>query len=217
MPGFPIAVLLAAAYLAGAIPFAFLVARAKGVDIRKVGSGNVGATNVFRAVGKGWGILTFALDAAKGLLPALLFPVALARWTGQPSPAAMGLGFGCAAIAGHNWPVFLGFRGGKGMATSAGVLLGVAPAAMGIGLAVWVVLFLISHYVSLASIGAALAVPTAAWLLYAAEGAVRPAVLTALGLLAVWRHRSNIQRLSAGTEHRFEFGRGKARAEGGAA
>lgn len=205
--------LLGLAYLAGAIPFAFLVARANGVDIRKVGSGNVGATNVFRAVGRGWGVLTFVLDAAKGLLPALFFPVLAAAWTGRPAHPAFGLACGAAAIAGHNWPVFLGFKGGKGVATSAGVLLGAAPAAIGAGFAVWIVVLLASRYMSVASIAAAVTVAASGWWFYPGEGAWRPAVLTALGILVVVRHRSNLQRLAAGTENRFAFG--KKRASGG--
>ena len=201
------AAMTALAYLAGAVPFAYLVARMRGVDIRTVGSGNVGATNVFRAVGKGWGILTFVLDAAKGLIPALVFPALAARWTGQPAHPALGLAYGAAAIAGHNWPVFLGFKGGKGVPTSAGVLLGAAPAAVGIGLALWIVVFVAGRYVSVASIAAAAAVAGAGWWLYAGEGPWRPAALSVLGVLAIVRHRSNLRRLAAGTEHRFSFGR----------
>jgi acyl phosphate:glycerol-3-phosphate acyltransferase len=114
-----------------------------------------------------------------------------------------GLGFGAAAVAGHTWPVFLGFKGGKGVATSAGMLLAAAPAAVLAGLAVWVALFALTRYVSVASIGAAIAVPAAGWLLHGADGPARPAVLTALGALIVWKHRTNLARLRAGTEHRF--------------
>ncbi len=194
---------LIASYLLGAVPCSFLIARARGVDIRRVGSGNVGATNVFRSVGKGWGILAFTLDAMKGAAPALGMIPALTAIGGPALPHDWQLGFGVMAVAGHNWPVFLGFKGGKGVATSAGMLLAVAPAAVGIGLLVWMLIFAASRYVSLASIGAAVAVPAAAWLLYACGGSVRPVVLTVLGLLTVWRHRANIGRLRAGTEHRF--------------
>ena len=194
-------VLILAAYLIGAIPFALLIGRIKGVDIRQVGSGNVGATNVFRSVGKGWGVLTFVCDVLKGFLPAILFPLWATGGIEQPETA--GLLYGCAAIAGHNWPVYLRFKGGKGVATSAGVLLGVAPPAVGIGLAVWVLLFAVFRYVSLASIGAAAAIPAAGWWLYGADNRVVPIVLTVLGLLVIWRHRTNIQRLLNGTEHTF--------------
>ncbi|HOW96301.1 MAG TPA: glycerol-3-phosphate 1-O-acyltransferase PlsY [Kiritimatiellia bacterium] len=190
------------AYLLGSVPFAYLFARLNGVDIRKVGSGNVGATNVFRAVGKGWGIATFAADALKGFVPAWLFPLLARRWGVECGPE-LGLLCGCAAIAGHSWPVFLRFKGGKGVATSAGMLLGVAPAAVGIGLAVWVAVFVIARYVSVASIAAAFAVPAAAWGLYGRAGALLPGVLTVLGALVIWRHRSNLARLRRGEEHRW--------------
>lgn len=191
-----------AAYLLGSVPFAYLFAKLNGVDIRKVGSGNVGATNVFRAVGKGWGIATFAADALKGFVPAWLFPLLARRWGVECGPG-LGLLGGCAAIAGHSWPVFLKFRGGKGVATSAGMLLGVAPAAVGIGLLVWVAVFAVTRFVSVASIAVSVAVPAAAWLLYGRAGALLPSVLTVLGVLVIWRHRSNIARLRRGEEHRW--------------
>ena len=194
---------LLAAYLLGSVPNGLLVARLKGIDIRKVGSGNIGATNVFRSVGKSWGILTFVCDALKGFLPAWLFPLL----TGDSNPA-LGIFCGALAIAGHNWPIFLKFKGGKGVATSAGVLLGIAPTAVGIGLLSWLVLFLSTRYVSVASVGAAIVVPLAGWFLYR-DGFLLPITLTVLGLVAVARHHSNIRRLIAGTEHRFEFGRKK--------
>ena len=122
------------AYLLGAIPFGLLIARARGVDIRAVGSGNIGATNVFRAVGKGWGILAFACDALKGFIPVSVFPL-LAKTLGAfDGDAVLPLVCACLAIAGHNWPVYLRFKGGKGVATSVGALIGLAPVAAGIGL-----------------------------------------------------------------------------------
>ena len=200
----PLIVMILAAYLLGAVPFGLLIARAKGIDIRKVGSGNIGATNVLRSVGKPWGYLTFALDALKGYVPAALFPM-IGNWAGQDfqSLENAGLWCGLAAILGHNFPIYLGFKGGKGVATSAGALLGIAPAAVGIGLVVWALLFFPFRYVSLASIGAAAAIPAAGWLLYRGNGPTRPVALTVLGLLVIWRHRSNIQRLLNGTENRM--------------
>ena len=192
---------LLAAYLLGSIPNGLLIARLKGVDIRKVGSGNIGATNVFRSVGKSWGILTFVCDALKGFLPAWLFPQLV-----DGTHAALGIFCGALAIAGHNWPVFLKFKGGKGVATSAGVLLGIAPAAVGLGLLSWLILFLSTRYVSVASIGAAIVVPLAGWFLYR-DGRLLPITLAILGLVTVIRHQANIRRLIAGTEHRFEFGK----------
>lgn len=200
----PLAVMILAAYLLGAVPFGLLIALMKGVDIRKVGSGNIGATNVLRSVGKPWGYLTFALDALKGYLPAAVFPM-IGKLAGADfqSLENAGLWCGLAAILGHNFPVYLGFKGGKGVATSAGALLGIAPAAVGIGLVVWALLFFPFRYVSLASIGAAVAIPVAGWFLYRGMGLTLPVALTVLGALVIWRHRSNIQRLLAGTESKM--------------
>lgn len=196
-----IGLLILCSYLLGAIPFALLTARMKGIDIRKVGSGNVGATNVFRAVGKGWGALTFALDVLKGFLPTFLFPI---LFPVDALALPVGLLYGCAAVAGHNWPVYLGFKGGKGVATSVGMLLGVAPASVGIGLFFWILTFVISRYVSLASIVAAIAIAASGWWLYGTEEPpVLATVLTILAALVIWRHRSNIERICKGTEHRF--------------
>lgn len=197
MNDFTLPLLALAAYLAGSVPFGLLIAKARGVDLRSQGSGNIGATNVFRCVGKPWGIACFILDALKGFLPAALFPQ-----MAEGLPAWAGLLFGAAAILGHNFPVFLKFKGGKGVATSAGVLLGVAPLAVLVGLLTWGIVFFISGYVSLGSILAAVAVVIAGWTLgYDRTTAV---ALTLLGLLAIYRHRANIQRLIAGTENRFQ-------------
>jgi len=189
-------VLIVAAYLLGAVPFGLLVARSKGIDIRKEGSGNIGATNVFRVIGKGWGIFTFVLDALKGFVPAFFFPK-----LAETDPAYAVL-FGFAAILGHSFPVYLKFKGGKGVATSAGMLLGVAPLAVGIGFACWVISMILSRYVSLSSIIAAVAVAITAWV----DPETVPAVdvaLTVLSALVIWLHRANIRRLLNGTESRF--------------
>ncbi len=204
----PAAVLLA--YLIGAIPFGLLIGLSRGIDVRTCGSGNIGATNVFRSVGKGWGSLALVLDALKGLLPALLLPLAVAAVTDAEPNHTLRLLCGCAAVAGHNWPLYLRFKGGKGIATTAGALIGIAPAALGIGLLAWVVLFALTRYVSLASMLAAVVIPAAAWWLCAADGVATPVTLTLLGVLAIWRHRANIGRLVAGTENRIEFGKRKA-------
>ncbi|MFO7534292.1 MAG: glycerol-3-phosphate 1-O-acyltransferase PlsY [Kiritimatiellia bacterium] len=198
-----------AAYLIGAIPVGYLVGRANGVDIRTRGSGNIGATNVFRCIGKGWGILTFLLDAFKGFAPAFLFPILLARMGAEPTGAwagVPGLVYMVLAIAGHNWPVYLGFKGGKGVATSAGGLLGVAPGAVGIGLGAFIILFAGTRYVSVGSIGAALAVALGGWWLYRPDPVLR-SILTVLGLLVILRHKGNVVRLLNGTENRISFGR----------
>ncbi len=193
------------AYLLGAIPNGFLIAKARGIDIRKVGSGNIGATNVYRSVSKGMGILTFALDAIKGAVPALLFPVLVTGCLNVPAPVWLPLLFGGLAIAGHTWPVYLKFKGGKGVATSAGALIGIAPGATGIGVLCWFIALVGTRYMSVASIVAAIAVPTAGWWLYRGQGLALPVALIFLGLLIIWRHKGNIARLMNGTESRFEF------------
>jgi glycerol-3-phosphate acyltransferase PlsY len=206
-PWFHLAWWLALAYLVGAIPCGLLIAKLNGVDIRAVGSKNIGATNVFRCVGKRWGILTFVLDAAKGLVPALVFPMlgksALPAF--QSLESCFGLLCGVAAILGHNFPIYIGFKGGKGVSTSAGVLIGVAPAAVGLGALAWALLLVATRYMSIASIGAAAAVPAAGWWLYRDQGLTVPVVLTLLGFMVVVRHHGNIRRLLNGTENRFQF------------
>jgi acyl phosphate:glycerol-3-phosphate acyltransferase len=196
-----------ASYFAGAIPVSYLIGRSRGVDIRQHGSGNVGATNVFRTVGKTWGILAFAGDFAKGFVPTFLFPLLAARVDATPDPVMLAVACGCSAVIGHVFPVYLGFKGGKGVATSAGVLLGIAPAAVGIGVCVFLGVFLASRYVSLASILAAAVIADAAWGLYwepsNAKSLTLPIALTALAALTIYRHKSNIRRLLNGTENRF--------------
>ncbi len=198
-----IVLLIAAAYLLGAVPVGLVVGRVKGIDIRSVGSGNIGATNVFRFVGKGWGIATFAADALKGFVPAFFFPMLAA----DPFDVEglFPVICGCAAIIGHNWPVYLGFKGGKGVATTAGVLLGIAHSAVLIGLLVWAALMVTTRYVSVSSIGAAILIPVIGWILYMEDGLLLPIVLTLFGILIVIRHHSNIARLINGSENRFEF------------
>ena len=200
-----------AAYLIGAIPFGFLVARMRGIDIRTVGSRNIGATNVFRAVGKGWGILTLLLDLAKGWCGAVWVPLLADRLLGggSPLPAELRLCGGVCAVAGHTWPVYLGFRGGKGVATSAGMLLGVAPQAVGVALAGWIATFLLGRYVSLASMAAAVILGVAIWIapFRPAGGWPTPAVLSLIAVLILVRHRSNLARLRAGTETRLSLRR----------
>lgn len=192
------AVLLFIAYLLGSIPFGLLISKAKGQDIRTMGSCNIGATNVLRCLGKPLGITCFVLDVLKGYLPAALFPMMMKM------DLAFGILFGTAAILGHNFPVFLKFKGGKGVATSAGVLLGVAPLAVVIGLLTWAVVFKLSGYVSLGSIVAAVIVVITGWIRVENYGIVTAIALTLLGLLTIYRHRANIQRLIAGTENKFQ-------------
>lgn len=203
MPALTVILLTALAYLVGSIPFGLLIAKTQGKDIRTMGSGNIGATNVLRCLGKPLGIACFVLDVLKGYLPAALFPI-LGK-TLCPNAVGPGIGilFGAAAILGHNFPVFLNFKGGKGVATSAGVLLGVAPLAVAIGVLTWVIVFYTSGYVSLGSIIAALVVVLTGWVRVGHYGIVTALALTLLGALAIWRHRENIKRLIAGTENKF--------------
>jgi len=190
---------VAVAYLLGAIPFGlvlgFLVG---GVDVRKTGSGNIGATNVGRALGRPWAIAAFALDCAKGWAPAYLLPAHLP----DENFWAMRVLIGCAAVAGHVWPVYLGFRGGKGVATLCGAVVAVDPVIFLGGGAVWLVTLLLTRYVGLSSMMMGLSFPfLAAWRLagqsYRNEVVWGTALLSALVFV---RHRANIGRMLAGTE-----------------
>jgi glycerol-3-phosphate acyltransferase PlsY len=199
----------AVSYVLGSIPSGFLIAKARHVDIRAIGSGNIGATNVFRSVGKGWGILTFVCDFLKGFAPAFWMPMALPRES-HVHPDAISVLAGCFSIIGHNWPVFLRFRGGKGVATSAGAAFGMAPVPACVGLATWVSMFLITRYVSVASMAIGITVPIYSWWRDWPDRWLMPLVLTAFGVLIILRHQENIRRLLAGTEHRFSFKRRSA-------
>lgn len=197
-----------AAYCAGCIPTGYLLGRWRGIDIREHGSGNIGATNVFRCLGKKLGILTLVVDAMKGLLPVLAVRWVFRPWFGEALHEALMLG-AAMAVLGHVWPVTMRFRGGKGVATAAGGLLGVVPAAMGAALAVWIIVFLVSGYVSLASITAAVTVAATAWIVVGQETRVIPIAISLLAAITVWRHRGNMIRLLQGTESGFRrFGRG---------
>jgi len=213
MTPFAVALCCVTAYLLGSIPFGYLAGKINGVDIRTVGSGNVGATNVFRCVGKGWGIAVFACDFLKGFAAARLLPPLAVRLGDAPSTAGLAIACAFLAVAGHNWPITLRFKGGKGVATTAGALVGIAPFAVLVGVLTWIVVFASTRYVSLGSIAAAVAVPLSAWLMAGTSDTLLPVSLTFLGLLVIWRHSSNLRRLLNGTENRFSFGRNKDRAE----
>ena len=195
--------IVVAAYFLGSIPTGYLVARAKGIDIRKVGSGNIGATNVFRILGKPAGVLVLVIDGLKGyaasawlcdgLLPALGVAAADA--------ATYRILAGIAAVLGHNYTCWLKFKGGKGIATSAGVYFALAPVAAGIAVAAFLLGLLLTRYVSIGSIAASIALPTAVWCLQG--NLFLGLVTTALGLMAIYKHRSNIKRLMTGTESRL--------------
>jgi glycerol-3-phosphate acyltransferase PlsY len=191
-------------YFLGSIPFGFLVSKCRGIDIRQHGSGNIGATNVFRTLGRKWGVLVFALDVLKGIVGVRLAMLLILRPGLCPCSAEeLGILAGLGCFLGHCFPVWLGFKGGKGVAVGAGILIGLMPWTAVIGLAIWGIAFKLSRYVSLASIIAAVSLPITTWLL---EGRATPIFWFTLliSALAIWRHRSNIQRLLAGTESRFE-------------
>lgn len=204
------------AYLIGSFPSGFIAGRICGVDLRAAGSGNVGATNALRVLGKKWGYAVFAADAFKGAL-AVLSGLALARIPAiqGPTPAHVGVVAALFAIIGHSFPVWLGFKGGKGIATSAGIMFVLFPGAVfSSGLFVWLALFFATRYVSLASLGSAVTLPTVAFALYFFGnpgswffGYCDPmlaGISAIMSLLAIWRHKDNIKRLFAGTEKRFE-------------
>ena len=188
---------LAGSYLVGSIPTAYLlVKRLKRVDVRTVGSGNVGATNVTRAAGLGAGTAVFVLDLAKGLVAVW----GLAPWLARPVTPAVQLACGLAAVVGHVFPVFLGFRGGKGVATTIGVLIGTVPLIAVVCLAVWAGCFLVWRYVSVGSLATAVTLPLVQTLVHRPL----PEILlgAALAGVIIARHRTNIIRLLHGTEHR---------------
>jgi glycerol-3-phosphate acyltransferase PlsY len=187
---------LTGAYLLGSLPFSFLVARLFGVeDVRTVGSGNVGATNVMRSAGKVAGLLAFLLDAAKGAAAALLAQ----RYFGEASP--LGPAAAVAAVAGHMYPVWLGFRGGKGVATGAGAFLPLAPLATVVGVSAFALTLAASRYVSVASMTAAVALAAATFV--TGRGPAVCGTALAMALLIIFKHRENLLRLAAGTENRL--------------
>jgi glycerol-3-phosphate acyltransferase PlsY len=192
------AVLLVASYLTGSVPFSYLVARAYGVaDVRNVGSGNVGATNVMRSAGRTAGVIAFVLDASKGALAALLAQ----RLAGGAIVPALSA---ASAVIGHMYPVWLGFRGGKGVATGCGAFLPLAPLASLAGAVTFAVVTGVSRFVSLGSIAGTAALAATAFFVAPAPVAW---VAAGTGALVVLKHRANIARLAAGTESRL----GKAR------
>jgi glycerol-3-phosphate acyltransferase PlsY len=202
----PYAVTVVLGYLLGSIPTGFLVAKARGVDIRKVGSGNIGATNVFRILGKPAGMFVFLTDAVKGWVAvAVVAKLVAIRLFASPPPAGseewMAILAGISAVLGHNYTCWLHFKGGKGIATSAGVLMALVPWALLIILSIWVLVLAFTRYVSLASICASAALPPAAWL---TTNSPRLTAITGLmGALAIYKHKANIKRLLNGTENRI--------------
>jgi glycerol-3-phosphate acyltransferase PlsY len=189
---------IAAAYVIGAVPFGVIVARARGVDIMATGSGNIGATNVGRTLGAGPGLLVLGLDIAKGLVPAAIASMQLGR-------ADQALLVGVAAVIGHSLSPFLRFRGGKGVATGLGALLGSAPGVAGVALVIFCVVFVLTRWVSLSSLVAVAALPIVGWA--RGEPPLSLGLYAAMTCFVFYRHRANIGRLSRGEEPRFTFRR----------
>ncbi|GAI05821.1 unnamed protein product [marine sediment metagenome] len=204
------ALAIIAAYLLGSVPFGVIIAGAHGKNLRSIGSGNIGATNVSRALGKRWAYLCFLLDVLKGLGPMLVAGTLIEVSSPTPSLLSLWLAVGCAAILGHIFPIYLKFKGGKGVATSLGVALGLWPyytICAAVAFAIWAATVLLWRYISLASIAASIAFPVALiltivltpgwnfanlWPLLAAA--------IAIPVMVIVRHRENIKRLIAGTE-----------------
>ncbi|MFC1633690.1 glycerol-3-phosphate 1-O-acyltransferase PlsY [Planctomycetota bacterium] len=209
---FPFAII--AAYLLGSIPFGLLIARAHGKDLRSIGSGNIGATNVARALGRKWAYVCFALDVLKGAVPMLAtLPLTTQSQAGKAVILWLWLAVGCAAILGHIFPIYLKFKGGKGVSTSFGLALGLWPyftiSAL-FAIAIWVVVVLIGRYVSLASITASIAFPLVliVSIILAPSwdfAGLWPLLIAAcaIPLMVIIRHRENIKRLIAGTESKI--------------
>ena len=195
---------VAGSFAAGSVPFGWITGRLRGIDVRKAGSGNIGATNVFRTVGPRWGFLALACDVLKGLLP-----VAFARGSCAASGwEALPLACGAAAVAGHMFSPFMKFRGGKGVATAAGMLAALAPVLTAAAFLVFAAVFAATNYISLSSCTAAAFLAAATWVPRPPLAGPRAplaqcVMITAIAVFVVWKHRSNIARLLAGTESKI--------------
>lgn len=211
-----IAIIAVLSYLVGSIPTSIIVAKARqGIDIRQHGSGNAGGTNVIRVLGWKTGVMVIALDMAKGLVATIVIarlmygPIPFENKTPFDDFTVVQIIAGCAAILGHVWTLFAGFKGGKGMATAGGMLIGVAPVEVAVSFGVFTIVFLISHYVSLGSLSAAVAFPLTMFFrenifMVDIEG-YNTLIFFSIGisLLIIYTHRANIKRLLRGTENRI--------------
>jgi glycerol-3-phosphate acyltransferase PlsY len=209
-PAVAVALTLGAGYVCGSLPWGLWLGRwLRGVDVRTMGSGNLGATNVYRSLGPTIGIATLALDMAKGALPVWLISRSAvgAAFTGGREWCAIAVGG--AAIVGHMWTFLASFRGGKGVATAGGVVLALDPISLLLCLAVFVVTVAITRFISVGSIFAAILFPIVV-ALRSARGVHQPLFWLAIGvsLLVIWRHRENVARLRRGEERRFSLARG---------
>ena len=195
-----IAAWLIGAYLIGAIPFGFLIGKMRGVDVRTVGSKNIGATNVFRTVGKKWGLLAFFCDVMKGLLPTLA-----ARHFTSVSHLALCVGIAC--VVGHMLTPYMKFKGGKGVATAFGALIALMPATVGIAFAIFAFTFACSNYISLGSCVAATSLAVMVWIPFLDHAGYKDlplcVLVTLIAAFIVWKHRSNIGRLARGEENKI--------------
>jgi glycerol-3-phosphate acyltransferase PlsY len=202
-----LAVLLVGSYLLGSVPFGYLAGRLLGIDIRQAGSGNVGATNVVRVLGKRYGYPVFAFDFLKGFVAV---KIAMLMAPGRPpewnSPEIFGILAAISSVLGHLYPPWLKFKGGKGVATSGGALLALTPVATLIGVAIWMIVFWGTRYVSLASITAAVVLPIVILMVSLLDQHTGKTLVYSSACVAavvIWRHRSNLSRLMRGTEPRF--------------
>jgi glycerol-3-phosphate acyltransferase PlsY len=194
----------AAAYIIGSIPTAYIFGRVlKGIDIREYGSGNIGATNVFRVIGKGPGIAVLVIDIIKGFICATYLASGFLYLAPVTRPELYRILAGLSAIAGHNWTLFLKFKGGKGVAASAGVVIGLIPKIFWLGFLVWLITFFITGFVSLGSIVAAISIPI--FTLAFGEPAEIVIFMCLLCLIIVYKHKQNIRRLTRGEEKRIAF------------
>lgn len=212
----PIAIISILSYLVGSIPTSIIVARnRRGIDIRQHGSGNAGGTNVFRVLGWKAGLFVIVADMAKGLFAAMVIarlmygPIPFENRTPFDDFSVVQIIAGCSAILGHIWTLFAGFKGGKGIATAGGMLLGIAPIEVAVSLGVFLVVLLVSHYVSLGSLSAAVSFPLTMFLrenVFMVDISGYHTLIyfsTAISLLIIYTHRANIKRLLAGTENRI--------------
>jgi acyl phosphate:glycerol-3-phosphate acyltransferase len=199
-----IALSILCSYLLGSIPFGLLAAKLKGIDIREHGSGNIGSTNVLRVLGKGIGWTVCALDVLKGVLPVLLARI----YAQDAEPVGLVPALTCiATILGHNYTFWLGFKGGKGIATSAGALLPIMPVTIVVAVILWIITFVTTRYVSLGSLVASVTLPTSFLIQGIVTGNWQWPLLglgALAGGLAIYKHRANVQRLLNGTESKFE-------------
>lgn len=197
---------LFAAYLIGSVPFGFLIGKMRGVDVRTVGSKNIGATNVYRTVGHKWGFLAFFCDFLKGLLPTLAAQMVAAR-SGNASLAHLPLAAGVAAVAGHLWTCFMKFKGGKGVATGFGMLVALVPWLVLAAFAIFAATVWLSHYISLGSILAAAFLMAAVWFPVlgnpGTDNLPQSILVATVAAFAIWKHKANIQRLVNGCENRI--------------